>query len=98
MDPPDWETVQVARLRIKVADLGLSRFLSTTRVVESSTISMTVAGTPAYWAPEVESGRYDSKADVYSVGILTYELLTKERPSKELGITCHFSCPPLTQL
>jgi serine/threonine-protein kinase len=41
-----------------------------------------VMGTPAYMAPEAARGRgnLDQKADIYSLGVLAFELLTGERP------------------
>jgi serine/threonine-protein kinase len=63
--------------RVKVADFGLAR------AVESSLAETTglLLGTVAYLAPEqVEHGRADARTDVYSAGILLYELLTGEPP------------------
>lgn len=37
------------------------------------------SGTPAYMAPELVSQWYDEKCDVWSVGMLTYQLLTGAR-------------------
>ncbi len=75
--PTDWETVDVRGLTIKLADLGLSRYV----VPRMSSQSMTEGvGTPAYWAPEVISGRYDQKADVYSLGIVAFEMLMRRAP------------------
>lgn len=41
----------------------------------------TVTGTPYNMAPEVCAGKkYDNKADVWSVGIILYELITLKKP------------------
>nr|WP_281496928.1 Stk1 family PASTA domain-containing Ser/Thr kinase [Ornithinimicrobium sp. F0845] len=59
---------------VKVADFGLARAVS---AATSSHSSELVWGTAAYLAPEqVERGRTDERSDVYSAGLLFYELLT----------------------
>ncbi|NLG21484.1 MAG: Stk1 family PASTA domain-containing Ser/Thr kinase [Actinomycetales bacterium] len=59
---------------VKVADFGLARAVS---AATSSHSSELVWGTAAYLAPEqVERGRTDERSDIYSVGLLFYELLT----------------------
>ena len=61
-------------LRGKIADYGESR-------EESSDMTMTSTGTPLWMAPEVSCGeRYDSQADVYSFGVILFEVLERELP------------------
>ncbi|WP_256841854.1 Stk1 family PASTA domain-containing Ser/Thr kinase [Ornithinimicrobium cryptoxanthini] len=59
---------------VKVADFGLARAVT---AATSSHSSELVWGTAAYLAPEqVERGRTDERSDIYSAGLLFYELLT----------------------
>ncbi|TWP44505.1 Stk1 family PASTA domain-containing Ser/Thr kinase [Lentzea tibetensis] len=63
--------------QIKVADFGLVRAVADAGATSDSTI----LGTVAYLSPEqVEHGVSDARSDVYSAGILLYELLTGEAP------------------
>ena len=40
-----------------------------------------MAGSPAYMAPEVLTGKYDFRCDFYSLGVLIFELATGDLPS-----------------
>ncbi len=63
--------------RVKVADFGIAFALSAASVVEGEI----VWGTPDYFSPEQAAGENVSPAsDVYSIGILTYEVLTGGPP------------------
>jgi serine/threonine protein kinase len=46
----------------------------------SRTRSGQVIGTPAYLAPEGYEGRLDARSEVFSLGVVLYELLTGRRP------------------
>ena len=59
----------------KLTDFGIARGLDLTRFTATSTI----LGTPAYLAPE---GPKDARSDLYSLGIIGYELLTGAVPFK----------------
>jgi serine/threonine-protein kinase len=66
--------------RVKVGDFGVAR------LAEGSTdgASATIVGTPRYMAPEQARGRRATPAtDVYSVGVVLYELLAGEPPFTE---------------
>jgi beta-lactam-binding protein with PASTA domain/serine/threonine protein kinase len=63
---------------VKVADFGLARAVATTGHTATHGILM---GTVSYLAPElVTDGSADARSDVYSAGILLYELLTGVKP------------------
>jgi len=63
--------------RVKVADFGLACALSPASVVEGEI----VWGAPHYFAPEQAAGEDVSLAsDVYSIGVLIYEMLTGRPP------------------
>jgi len=62
----------------KVTDFGIARALD---VVQGQTQTGTVLGTCDYIAPEQAQGRrVDEHSDIYSLGIVLYELLTAEVP------------------
>ncbi|MUL79508.1 protein kinase domain-containing protein [Mycolicibacterium sp. CBMA 226] len=62
---------------VKIADFGLVRAVAEAKITSTSVI----LGTAAYLSPEqVSTGDADTRSDVYSVGILAYELLTGSTP------------------
>jgi serine/threonine-protein kinase ULK/ATG1 len=62
-------------VQIKIADLGFARELGHEELTE------TVCGTPLVMAPEVLNGiKYNHKADVWSMGIVFFELITGFTP------------------
>lgn len=87
---------------VKVADFGLARAVTTTGNTATQGLLM---GTVSYLAPElVTEGSADARSDVYSAGILLYELLTGNKP--HTGDTpiqvayahVHADVPPPSQL
>lgn len=61
--------------RIKIGDFGLARAVTT------STSTGALLGTVAYLSPELVLGKpADARSDVYSVGIMLYEMLTGQQP------------------
>jgi serine/threonine-protein kinase len=64
--------------RLKVTDFGIARALATIRPGERSDV---VWGSPQYFSPEQASGEMPSPAaDVYSLGVVLYEMLTGTLP------------------
>ncbi|CAN5231110.1 protein kinase [soil metagenome] len=62
---------------VKLADFGLVRAVAQAGITSTSVI----LGTAAYLSPEqVSSGNAGPRSDVYSLGILTYEMLTGTTP------------------
>ncbi|WP_369746415.1 Stk1 family PASTA domain-containing Ser/Thr kinase [Paenarthrobacter sp. AMU7] len=61
--------------RIKVGDFGLAR------AVSANTSTGALIGTVAYLAPELVLGQpADARSDIYSAGIMLYEMLTGKQP------------------
>ena len=78
-----------------LTDFGLVRLLDST--IQTST--GTVSGTPAYMSPEQARGdRVDSKTDIYSLGVMLYEMLAGTVPfdaESSFGILMkHLNEPP----
>ncbi|HEY9250537.1 MAG TPA: protein kinase, partial [Rariglobus sp.] len=70
VSPGDTEGTWTAKL----ADFGLSR-------TKREMATMTRCGTPAWTAPEIIKGQdYSEKADIYALGIVMWEVLTRRRP------------------
>lgn len=59
---------------VKVADFGLARFL------KKDSLAASVAGTPFYMSPEAWAGRFLFASDLWSVGVMLYEMLTGVLP------------------
>lgn len=70
--------------QVKIMDLGLARPREGKRV----TAPGMVIGTPAYISPEQAQGHnLDSRTDIYSLGIVLYEMITGELPFNADDIT-----------
>jgi eukaryotic-like serine/threonine-protein kinase len=77
--------------RLKVLDFGLAKLtqeteatpIAETATVEQLTAHHRVIGTAAYMSPEQAEGRpVDRRSDIFSIGILLYEMATGTRPFK----------------
>ncbi|XP_034473653.1 mitogen-activated protein kinase kinase kinase 7-like [Drosophila innubila] len=69
---------------VKICDFGTVKEIATNNTANT--------GTPYYMAPEVAiSGKYDTKCDVYSFGIIFWEVMSRMKPFYHLG-----DIPPLT--
>jgi len=78
--------------RLKVLDFGLAKLLEETAEPEGEetiaadpalTREGTIVGTAAYMSPEQAEGKpVDSRSDVFSLGILLYQMITGQQPFK----------------
>jgi hypothetical protein len=68
--------------RVKIADFGLARLVGLTPTYLTLTGSQEVMGTLYYMAPEqvTRASAVDHRADIYSLGVVFYEMLTGELP------------------
>jgi len=71
-----------ARGRVKIADFGIAKLVGEAKEKVTLTASGLAVGTPHYMAPEqLEHPQdVDQRADIYSLGVVFYEMLTGELP------------------
>lgn len=74
-----------SKLILKIADFGLALVVNENYLTNSSTI----VGTPSYMAPEQIRGERSIQTDLFSAGLVSYELFTEENPvlGKDVGET-----------
>ncbi|CAG2102833.1 unnamed protein product, partial [Medioppia subpectinata] len=86
---------------VKLCDFGLATVHDPNRHTDSR-YHTPGAGTPAYMAPEVFSGRYNHKSDIYSVGVIGKELfgidfnVSQSFEANELVVKSCILCMPQT--
>lgn len=84
----------------KISDFGISRFfennLKSELILEKNIENKdktTPVGSKRYWAPEINNKKdYDYKVDIWSAGVIFYELFEGERYIPENGF-CWFKTP-----
>jgi len=69
---------------VKVTDFGTAKILQFGSVQQTAH----VMGTPSYMSPEQVKGRpVDGRSDIFSIGVMLYEMLTGEKPFPGQSIT-----------
>ncbi|ATZ80893.1 serine/threonine-protein kinase [Bodo saltans virus] len=73
---------------IKLIDFGFSRFISTSNIDTNGNVNINIStcGTPFFMAPEMLCGQcYNIKADLWSFGIMMYQLLYNKMPYQNVN-------------
>jgi eukaryotic-like serine/threonine-protein kinase len=95
------ENILLAADHALLADFGIAQALVLSRGDERLTVSGMSLGTPGYMAPEqAAAGAVDARADLYSLGLVGWEMLAGEAPFKgdaQAVLTAHLTktAPPL---
>jgi serine/threonine protein kinase len=74
------QNILLQRDTARLADFGISR------AFEGTTNSMTVSGTDAYMAPEAFEGKRTVQTDLWSVGVVLYQLLSNNLPFPQANL------------
>lgn len=88
---PAWENNSEPTARVKVIDFGIAKALEQHSAVANSVVTQVgdIIGTPQYMSPEqIDSAGadVDVRSDIYSLGVLLYELLTGSTPVREADL------------
>lgn len=77
-----WLTPAPGAPWVKLLDFGIAKLRTTHEFQSVQTRPGSMMGTPAYMAPEqaISADQVDVRADLYSFGVMTYEMLSGQRP------------------
>jgi eukaryotic-like serine/threonine-protein kinase len=78
---PDNILLEGTRGRVMVTDFGIAKALSSTSGATLTGVGVAI-GTPSFMSPEQAAGErdIDGRSDLYSLGVVTYQMLTGELP------------------
>ena len=84
---------------VKVLDFGLAKLVGEAKPEATLTKTGCITGTPRYMSPEQARGDpLDSRSDIYSLGVILYEMLAGVHPHEAATLSeyliCHMSWPP----
>src|SRR5690606_6267804 len=83
------------RSRVKITDFGIAKLLTE----HQTKVGTLVMGTPLYMSPEqIEGGRIDHRCDIYSLGIMLYEMVMGCPPFNEGNIEYQHVHAPVPEI
>ena len=88
-----------ANEHVKVCDFGIAKLQAHEEADEKLTLEGSIVGTPEYLSPEqARSGHLDARSDLYSMGVILFEMMTGEPPfrgdSALATVLMHLDAPP----